>query len=85
MTIYRVYTSYHESSESGTHEYGYYSTLEAAKKRAKNVWAMEYAEYPPEESAGGSLSYYDGWNSMNICVSSIEVDVDTENQVVGYT
>lgn len=25
------------------------------------------------------------WNSMNICVSAIEVDADTENQVVGYT
>jgi len=85
MKIYRVFTSYHESSESGTHEYGYYSTLDAAKKRARDVWAMTYAEYIPEELEGGSLVSHTGWYSLSITVSDIEVDKDTENQVVGYT
>jgi len=85
MTIYRVFTSYHESSESGTHEYGYYSTLGAAKKRAKEVWAMEYAEYIPEELESGSLVSHTGWDSLSITVLAIKVDEDTENQVMGYT
>lgn len=85
MTIYRVFTSYHESSESGTHEYGYYSTLERARNRARDVWAMEYAEYIPGEHPSGSLTSHTGWDSISITVLAIDVDKDTENQVVGYT
>lgn len=85
MKTYRVFTSYHESSESGTHEYGYYSTLGAARKRARDVWAMTYAEYIPGELESGSLVSHTGWDSISITVSAIEVDKDTENQVVGYT
>lgn len=85
MEIYRVYRSYHESSESGTVEYGYYSSLEAAKRRALEVWKTNYGDLEPEDLGNGSLYAATGWDSVSIYVRPIEVDVVTEQTEVGYT
>jgi hypothetical protein len=87
MKIYRVYSSYHESSESGTYDYGYYTDHERAKQRAKDVWANKgYGEYRPEDiSPNGSIHVSDGWGICSINVQSIELDVDTDHNTCGYT
>lgn len=85
MTVWRVYEAFHESSESGTHEYGYFSDHERAKVRALTVWQRK--QYPPEKeiSEEGSLYAYDGWSSCSIRVERIEVDKELEESNVGYT
>jgi hypothetical protein len=85
VTIYRVYTTYHESSESGTIEYGFYSTLEKAKQRAKEVWIAQYPDCQYEEKESGSLYCHNGWDSISIYVSSFELDTDMHKDNCGYT
>ena len=84
MIIYRVYTAFHEASESGTHEYGYFSNFDAAKKRAREVFAKNCQE-EPIESDNGSLSYYDGWYSYSVNIERILVDKEMNETNVGYT
>ena len=85
MTIYRVYESYHDSSESGTHEYGYYTDLERAKQRARAVWKQK--DYPEEYSVSemGELSANNGFHWTSISIREIEVDTDLDQNMCGYT
>ena len=86
MIIYRVYESYHESSESGTVEYGYYSLHERAKQRALDVWKQKGYGGVDEVSPSGSLYAQSGWGySAHIRVIEIEVDQDSNQDVSGYT
>lgn len=83
-TVYRVYSSYHESSESGTTEYGTYSTLDGARARALEVWtANKYPE--PTADATGSLYASMGWDSVGITVLPVELDQPTNSDRCGYT
>ena len=85
MTIYRVYESYHDSSESGTYEYGYFSSLDVALARAKGVWAQK--NYPKGYKVidDGGLYAHTGWDSCLISISKIEVDQPINDNNCGYT
>ena len=84
MKIYRVYESFHDPSESGTNEYGYYSTLELAKTRAKEVWAKKYPDIEYEEY-DTSLYHRGTWDNISISIEQHEVDQDIAYTNIGYT
>lgn len=84
MHIYRVFEPYHYDDESGTYEYGYFTTLEAAKKRMETVWAQKgYGE--PTDRKEMYLSQFDGFSMTSICINEYPVDKDFEARDVGYT
>lgn len=85
--VYRVYESYHDSSESGTIEYGYYSGADRAKQRALEVWKQkDYGDIDEVYPCGSICGVSNGWSSgPYIRVSEIEVDTDTQCNNVGYT
>lgn len=85
MIIYRVHEAFHDPSESGTHEYGYFTTHDAAKKRALDVWVQK--KYPDDYKILplGSLYAHTGWEGVSISISEIEVDKAINDEVVGYT
>ena len=86
MTVWRVYRPYHESSESGTIEFGYYSTEERAKQRALEAWRENDYGDISEVDQSGSIHAQSGWgDSISIYVSEIEVDHDSNHNVCGYT
>ena len=86
MKIWRLYKPYHDSSESGTIEFGYYSTHERAKQRAVDVWnKSDYGEIGTADSSG-SLHSQSGWgDSVSVYVSEIELDQDSDRNMCGYT
>ena len=85
--VYRVYESYHDSSESGTIEYGYYSSLARAKQRALEAWKQkDYGDIDEVYPCGSICGAPSGWGSgPYIRVSEIEIDIDTQSNNVGYT
>lgn len=86
MTIYRVYRPYHESSESGTYEYGYYSSHDRAKQRALDVWKEKDFGNDYEVLPNGGLIEHGAWGGTTVIyVDTIEVDNDCNDNMVGYT
>lgn len=85
--VYRVYEVYHDFSESGTLEYGYYSTLVGAKQRALDVWKQkDYGDIGEVRPCGTLCGVPSGWGSgPYIHVSEIELDADTHSDIVGNT
>lgn len=83
--IYRVYESYHDSSESGTLEYGCYSTLAKAKQRALEVWKQQdYGNIDVVHPCGSVCGVPNGWGAgQHIRVS--EIELDAQSNIVGYT
>jgi hypothetical protein len=85
MKVYRVYESYHYDDESGTVEYGCYSTLELAQARMNVVWdAQKYGERSEKYSSPTRIlsASQDG---PSIGIVEITVDEDTNDTRVGYT
>ena len=84
MNIYRVYESYHDSSESGTIEYGYFSSFDVAKNLVVKLWKEK--QYPDgyEEGPSGRGSY-DGCCSCAIHIREIEMDKEIREDCCGYT
>jgi hypothetical protein len=84
MKIFRVYESYHSDSESGTYEYGCFSTLELAQARLAEIWAEK--KYP--DDAEKHDTYYMA-SSMGdyttVAIDEIEVDKKTDENNCGYT
>ena len=74
----------HESSESGTHEYGIYSSPDLATARAKDIWKQ--CDYPEgyEETTGG-LYLSTGWDSFSVSISEYVTDVPIDKDMCGYT
>jgi len=85
MNIYRVYSPFHESSKSGTYEYGYFSDHANACSRATQVWKKLGLPENVETLPGGSLYVHDGWDSYCIYVEEIIVDKEMDSQNTGYT
>jgi hypothetical protein len=84
MQVYRVYESYHADDESGTYEYGTFSTLEKAWARLKAVWAEK--KYPDNfKDSELSRSASGMWEITYISISPIEVDKDENDNHCGYT
>lgn len=86
MFVYRVYESYHYDDESGTKEYGTFSTLELAKARVAKMW--EFNKYPSEgfeDYENGSRTVDSGWDYCTIHVEEIEVDKEINGDNVGFT
>ena len=84
MTIYRVYSTYHDASESGTTEYGSYSSLEGAQDRVARVWTKkQYPDGYEDSSAGRHI--HDGMDWYAIYIAEVEVDKDTDDDCCGYT
>lgn len=85
MNVYRVYEPYHYDDESGTHEYGTFSTVEYATFRVAKVWAeKKYPEVFEQYETGGRYAR-GAWDYCQIIVESIEVDKDINEENVGYT
>lgn len=84
--FYRVYETYHESSESGTREYGFYTDLAQAKERALSAWKARGYPDPPEVSTPlGSLSYQGAWDVCEIRIGKYPLDCDMDENCNGYT
>ncbi|GIW70264.1 MAG: hypothetical protein KatS3mg101_1011 [Patescibacteria group bacterium] len=90
MKVYRIYEPYHESSESGTVDYGIFSSKDKAievlkkickEKRKKNGKRWNFCKR-------GRLPYlfYLAWDESR-CVYIKEYDLDKEilEDIVGYT
>lgn len=84
MTIYRVYESYHDASESGTTEYGCFTSLETAQDLVARLWKDR--EYPDGYEDGPSGRWlHDGWDSYSIHIMKIELDKEIKEDCCGYT
>jgi len=99
--IYRVYHAFHESDESGTREYGYFSTVELAKKRLIEVmeqvkkqddeWETKYSSTKTNQNKyimdenGMSFHVQDGWDDFFYYIQEIEIDKSSDKENVGYT
>lgn len=87
--VYRIYQPYHESSESGTYEYGIYSSKERVKRRLLQL----YKELVKEKGWENVVLHWEGlyikiqgWDSYEyIWVRKYELDRDIEDDVCGYT
>lgn len=84
MLIYRVFEPYHESSESGTIEYGTFSSRLLAEARLAAVWAQKKYSPPTSRSKNGWFGS-DSWGSFSIKIQEVMVDEETEIERVGYT
>ena len=85
-SIFRVYESFHTSSESGTNEYGCYSSLEKAKARLETIWMKKgYPDPKPEHKKDSGWFAYHGWDDCSIDIAKITIDEDTDNECIGYT
>lgn len=86
MKIYRVFTAYHEPDESGTYEYGCYSSFEKAEKRVSEVWKEKnYPEPKPEDKTPSGWYSNSLWDSISVRISEIEIDNDIDEEFNGYT
>lgn len=84
MNIYRVYESYHSSSESGTIEYGYFSSLAVARDLVARIWKEK--AYPDGYEDGPSGRWvHNGWESCSIHIREIEIDKEMKEDCCGYT
>ncbi len=87
--VFRVYEPYHYDDESGTYEYGVYSTLAKAQVRAQMIWVKK--KYPGEEKTaveemtehGIKVPYYGDWHE--ILIDHITVDIDIDKNNCGWT
>lgn len=91
MKIYRVYHPFHESSESGTIEFGYFSTLEKAKEVLKQTiefmkkdgyWKDDDVEWDKD-----GLGYYlKGMQyESGAYIQEFELDEEMQKETIGYT
>lgn len=84
MIVYRVYQPYHDSSESGTTEYGYFSSLDRAKDLVARLWKEK--KYPDGYEDGPSGRWVrNGWDSCSIHIREIEIDKEIKDNCCGYT
>jgi hypothetical protein len=85
--VYRVYNSYHYDDESGTTEYGTYSTLEKAKKRLAEVVAKDAGKLGFEIDPNGRCGWqiYGCGDRTYFYISEIPLDKDVERDCNGYT
>lgn len=81
--VYRVYEAFHDPAESGTFEYGTYSTLDKAQMRMLKVWKDK--KYPDYTYSEMNLYAYGIGDSYSISIETIEVDKDIDDKNVGYT
>lgn len=84
--VFRVYSSFHEFDESGTYEYGYYSTHEKALARLIYVWNK--AGYPqPKEKNKTETGWYvrTTWDGISIDIQRCAIDEDIDDDLIGYT
>lgn len=84
MKVYRVYHSYHETSESGTKENGIYSTEEKARERAIEV-AQKISLPDTEITVGDGFVSFGSWDTTYINWDEYEVDKDIDMDFNGYT
>lgn len=92
MKIYRVYASYHQPSESGTKEYGYFSDEAVAVARAIDMAKCDYPFAVRHKvkiqqhgrSIEATCQGYEG-DATWVNVDEIEVDQMIDRQMVGYT
>lgn len=83
-SVYRVFEAFHDSSESGTEEYGVYSTIGKARARCEAVWKQK--GYPiPETFDNHGMYAYHQMDTYNIRITPITLDADKEIKLVGYT
>ena len=87
--IYRVYEPYHSSEESGTYEYGYFSTRKKAEERLMEIYKQERKEgesdifeFRPKKGYL-CLSSGNGWRW--IYIEEVKVDKKIEEKNTGYT
>lgn len=84
--VYRVYESFHDPAESGTFEYGVYSTLERATLRMIRVWKDKgYPQPSIGDATDTSMFVYNMGDNYSMYVETIEVDKDISDKNVGYT
>jgi hypothetical protein len=91
MKVYRVYEHYHISCESGTYEYGIFSSREKALERLKEIYEKEKKEYPRNKFKFNSkkgylyvkdrLAYFD----RQVCIDEFELDEKINYFNFGYT
>jgi len=86
MFVYRVYETYHYSDESGTYEYGTFSTPELASARVATMWAFKrYPKTFEVTELGGRFSTLGYSDYTQIHVSKITVDEEINDDHCGYT
>ena len=87
MKVYRVFERYHASGESGTIEYGIFSSKEVAAKRAWEIWNRKgYPNDEVKEFPGGSLfCCKDPFEVYDISVQEYELDEEINVDITGYT
>ena len=85
MIVYRVYEPFHSSSESGTNEYGIFSTLEGAQARIADIWAANgYPDNPTQNANGWFAS--GAWETFSIRIASVVLDETKHHKTcIGYT
>ena len=90
MKIYRVYEHYHISCESGTYEYGIFSSREKAVERLKKIYKESKKEYPknkfefsPKKGYLYIKDYLD-WD-RKIYIQEFELDEKMNYFNLGYT
>lgn len=99
--VYRVYHAFHEADESGTKEYGYFSTIELAKKRLIEVmeqikkqddeWETKYSATKTNQKKyilaenGMSFHVINGFDSFWYYIEEIEIDKSSDKENIGYT
>ena len=85
MIVYRVYEPFHSSSESGTNEYGIFSTVEGAQAHVADIWeANGYPDNPTKNANGWSAS--GPWETFSIRIVRVVLDEKKRNSTcIGYT
>lgn len=82
--VFRVYEPFHESSESGTYEYGTYSSYEDAATRLEAMWSMRGYPQPEEKSEWDWYADFQ-MDTYRMYISKVEIDRDTNDELTGYT
>lgn len=71
MKVYRVYLAFHDPFESGTREFGLFSSEETAKA----IVAKAAHDFPPDSF----------WAGGEVCLREYVLDDEISETVVGYT
>ena len=89
MKVYRVYSPFHQSDESGTYEYGIFSSREKAVERLKEIYKKEIKENPDYKfefkPKRGALHIDDGFDIWSYYIEEFDVDEEIKRVNIGYT
>ena len=87
LKVYRVYSMFHESDESGSDEYGIFSDLDKAKDRMRKVAQENITSHTVEtEESDFCFSIHNCWGDcLSVRIKEYELDINYDDRIIGYT